>query len=79
MSGWPVKKPVSKNLTSGIDQKWPRHYADEIEPLKPRAKRQAALLKVPQHWRKMIEDHLMDRYERRKLKERQKNDAKEKP
>lgn len=36
-------------------EKFPRHYADEILAMKTREERRAALDKVPEHWKELVQ------------------------
>lgn len=47
-------------------KKMPRKYAQEIQELKSIDERRAALALVPEHFQKMVKEHLMDAYLRRK-------------
>lgn len=48
--------------------KWPRHYAKEICDLKSREERREALAKVPERYRQIVMQHVVNTFAIRKAK-----------
>lgn len=44
----------------------PRHYADRIMKLKTKEERKAALEQVPEEYRKLVETHVRNAFEKRR-------------
>jgi len=63
-----LRRLAQERKTGKKAEKWPRHYAEEILKLKPREERAAALAKVPEEFRAMVETHVKTHFLMRKKK-----------